>query len=138
MIEEGKKVTIHYKLEVEGETVDSSEGREPFTFIQGEGQIIPGLEKELEGHAVGDKVEAEIPPAEAYGEYDQAAVQSVPKSAFASTDELNVGDVVKGQGQQGSFQARVAEIKDEEVTLDLNHPLAGKTLEFKVEVVGVE
>jgi FKBP-type peptidyl-prolyl cis-trans isomerase SlyD len=128
---------MHYTLTVDGEVVDSSQGGEPLAYVQGQGQIIPGLERQLEGLEVGDTKSAEVAPADGYGEADPERIQAVPKSNFREPDQLEAGIMVSGQTEQGTFQARVAEVGDETVTLDFNHPLAGKTLSFQVEIVEV-
>ncbi len=138
VIKEGSKVAINYKLTVDGEVVDSSEGREPLAYTQGSGQIIPGLEKELVGLKAGDKKSVAVAPAEGYGEHNPAAVQKVPRTAFKDADKLKVGSVVGGQVQGQDFEAQVVALDTKEITLDLNHPLAGKTLNFEVEVVSVQ
>ena len=137
MIKDGSKVAINYTLTVDGRVVDSSEGKEPLSYTQGSGQIIPGLEEQLKGLAKGEKKTVEVPPAKGYGERNDAAVQKVPRSSFKDGGDLEVGMMVSGQAQDQNFQAKVIEVGDKDVTLDLNHPLAGKTLNFEVEVVEV-
>lgn len=137
-IQNGSKVSIHYRLSVEGRTVETSAGKEPLSFVQGRGQILPGLEKHLEGLNAGDKKQITIPSEEGYGQRTADAVKKVPRSAFADPDKLQVGAVVSGQAGDQTFSAVIAEISDDEVTLDMNHPLAGKTLEFDVEVLSVD
>jgi len=137
-IQNGSKVTIHYKLTVEGQMVDTSEGKDPLEYVQGQGQIISGLEKELEGLDSGAKKQVTVAPENGYGHRDPAAIQKVPRTAFADADKLQVGAMVQGQAGEQTFSAIIAELTDEEVTLDTNHPLAGKTLDFDIEVVNVE
>ena len=138
MIEDGSKVSIHYTLRVDGEVVDSSTGQEPLEFEQGGGQIIAGLERELAGLGAGDKKEVVVSPEDGYGQVNPEAIQAVPKTAFESTEGMQVGGVISAQTSDGRrFQARVTDIGIESVTLDLNHPLAGKTLHLSVEVVSV-
>lgn len=138
-IEHGSKVSIHYNLKVDGKKVDSSEGRQPLVFKFGSGEMIPGFEEEIADLKTGDKKNFTVKPERGYGERRNEAVQKVPKKAFKDTEGLGVGSVVAIQAPEGShFQATVMDISDEEVTLDLNHPLAGKTLDFEVEIVGVE
>ena len=137
-IQNGSTVTIHYKLTVDGQTVDTSEGKDPLQYKHGEGQIIPGLEKELEGLDTGEKKQVTIPPETGYGHKDPAAMQKVPSSSFADADKMKVGSMVQGQAGDQVFQAVVVEITDDEVTLDMNHPLAGKTLSFDIEVIMVD
>ncbi len=136
MIVKGSKVAIHYTLTVDGSVVDSSRSREPLSYVQGEGQLVPGVEAGLAG--AGDKRRLSVPPAEGYGESRAELILKAPKQAVAHLEGLAVGAVVRGEGPQGEFRAFVREIGETEVTLDLNHPLAGKTLEFDIEVVSVE
>jgi FKBP-type peptidyl-prolyl cis-trans isomerase SlyD len=131
---------IHYTLrDAEGQILDSSEGRDPLAYIQGIGNLIPGLERELEGKTTGDKVKAVIAPADAYGEYDEQMVHLVPLSGFQSGDgeELQVGMQVQIDTGEGHAVAMVTNIDGDDVTLDLNHPLAGAELHFDVEIVSV-
>ena len=137
-IADNKVVQMHYQLTDEnGVVIDSSAGREPLSYIQGAGNIIVGLEKHLTGKEAGDKVTAVVTPAEGYGERDENLVQVVPKSGFQGDEELQVGMQVQVGTQQGTAIASVAKIEGEEVTLDMNHPLAGATLNFDIEVVDV-
>lgn len=139
MIEEGSKVTIHYTLKVDGQVVDTSQGRDPLTYVQGQQQIIAGLEEQLSGLQAGQSTEVTVPPERAYGLPDPKAVQEVPRTAFQDPESLQKGGVVQGKTSSGQeFQASVVELDAEKVILDLNHPLAGKTLTFEVEVVDVE
>lgn len=139
-ISQNKVALIHYKLtDKDGVTIDSSEGRDPLAYIQGIGNLIPGLEQELEGKATGDKLNAVIAPEHAYGKRDESLVQMVPKSGFNGSDEeLQVGMQVQVETEeQGMAIAVVTKIEEEDVTLDLNHPLADLDLHFDVEVVEV-
>ena len=126
MIEGGAIVKMHYTLKVDGAVVDSSAGGEPLEFIQGEGQIIPGLERELASANPGDKKIVTVGPEQGYGAARSELVKS-PREAFSQLKDLAVGSVVRGEGRAG-LQASVTELTEAEVTLDLNHPLAGKTL----------
>lgn len=137
-IKNGSKVSLRYKLTVDGKVVDSSEGRGPLLFEQGKGQVIQGLEDELIGLSIGDKKSITIPPEKAYGQHNQEGIKKVERAAFQNADELEVGGVVSGQAGASRFQATIIELTDKEVTIDLNHPLAGKTLNFDVEVVDVQ
>lgn len=137
MIKKDSKVKIHYTLKVDGEVVDSSEGKDPLEYVQGAQHIIPGLEEALEGLKTGDKKEVTVSPEQGYGPHNPDAMQKVPKSAFHGADGLVVGEMVMGNAGGREFQAKIVDVTDEEVTLDLNHALAGKTLEFSVEVVEV-
>ena len=137
MIQKGSNVKIEYTLTVDGEKVDSSEGRGPLAYVQGAGSIISGLEEELEGLTLGDKKKVTVSPEKGYGDYKEEAIQTVPKTAFKDAEKLTAGSMVQGQQDGQSFQAMVKSVTEEEIILDLNHPLAGKTLNFDVEVVEV-
>ncbi|NPA93435.1 MAG: peptidylprolyl isomerase [Chloroflexi bacterium] len=131
-------VSLEYTLTVDGEVVDSSEGHGPIEYIQGKGQIIPGLEKEVYGMAVGESKEVVVSPAEGYGEENPEAFVEVPKSEFPPEIPLEVGTPLQLRDQQGQvFDATIAEVKENTVLLNFNHPLAGKTLTFQIKVVGV-
>lgn len=133
-------VTIDYTLRLDdGEVIDSSQGREPLAYIQGQGQIVPGLERELYGMNVGDEKAVTVAAEEGYGDYDEERLQQVPLETFPDDMELEEGmsvrmrDVNSGQ----LFDAYIDGIDDDAVTLDFNHPLAGETLHFEIKVVGV-
>ena len=129
-------VTVHYKgtLAENGELFDSSIGREPLTFMVGKGQMIPGFEEELMGAENGEKRTFDLEPERAYGQPDPAGIQKVPKSQFPA--EIEVGMVLAAEMENGiQLPLKVIEIGDEEITIDFNHMLAGKTLTFEVEVV---
>jgi FKBP-type peptidyl-prolyl cis-trans isomerase SlyD len=138
MIKRGSTVKIHYTLKVDEHVIDSSAERGPVTYVQGEGQIVPGVEKKMVGLEVGDKREFTVAPEEGYGVANPEAIHTVPKAAFNEAEKLSVGDMVTGEVGGRTFRARVNEVGDEEISLDLNHPLAGKTLEFAVEVLEVQ
>lgn len=137
MIEDGNQVKFHYTLTVDGTVVDSSDGGEPLSYTHGERQIIPGLEEELAGLGEGDEKSVTVAPDRGYGVHNPEAVVEVPRESFQDLDGLAVGSMVQGQMNGRDFQARVLEIGDERVRLDLNHPLAGKTLQFEVQIVEV-
>jgi FKBP-type peptidyl-prolyl cis-trans isomerase SlyD len=137
MIASGSKVSIHYTLTVDGAVVDSSSGKEPLEYVQGEGMLVPGIEKGLAGAAAGEKRRVVVSPEEGYGEAHPELLIKAPRESLAHLPDLAVGAVVSGEGPDGPFRAIVRALADEDVTLDLNHPLAGKTLEFDVEVVSV-
>ena len=137
-IEENKVVQIHYTLKNDdGHVLDTSEGQDPLTYMHAEGAIIPGLFKAVTGKEVGEKVSVVVEPDEGYGEQDESMVQKVPREAFKGMDDLAVGVKVQAESGQGIQIATVTEIMDEEVTIDLNHPLAGVTLHFDVEIADI-
>lgn len=137
MIQSGSTVKILYTLMVDGQVVSRSGQDDPLTYTHGEGQVIPGLEEELQGLQAGDKTAFTVAPERGYGDYDPKAIREFPKTAFQNPDNLNQGDLISAQSNEDSFMARVAEVRPNEILLDLNHPLAGKTLNFEVEVVDV-
>lgn len=127
-------VTIYYTLKDDADKViDSSSGGEPLAYLHGHGNIIPGLERELAGKSVGDRLTVRVPPAEGYGEYDRALVQKVPRRALKGIANLRVGLRL----QAGHQAVTVTHIAGDMVTLDGNHPLAGQNLNFDVEIAGV-
>jgi len=131
-------VTMHYTLKNEaGEVLDTSAGREPLVYLHGVGGLIPGLEKELEGKQANDKLNAVIPPEEAYGSRRDDLLRVVPKEGFQGEEALVEGMRVQLETDRGPAVAVVSGIEGENVTLDLNHPLADVTLHFEVEVLNV-
>src|SRR5688572_3219926 len=136
-IQPGSIVKFHYTLSIDGCVVDSSQGREPLTYIHGTGQIVSGLEDGLEGLNPGAERHIHLTPDRGYGDRNPEAVQRIPREVFVGAEDLVVGAVVSGRSGGIPFQAVVTEVADDFVTLDLNHPLAGKTLDFDVQVVEV-
>ena len=129
---------MHYTLkDDQGIVLDSSEGKTPLAYIQGAGNIIPGLEKQLEGKAIGDKINAVVAPEEGYGTRHDNLVQVVSSQGFQGDEELTEGMQVQVETNNGVSIALVTKIDGEDVTLDLNHPLAGMTLHFDVEITNV-
>lgn len=133
-----KIVSLHYTLtDDHGVLLDSSHGREPFSYLHGHGHIIPGLEAELEGCEVGFNAAIQVAPAEGYGEYNPQAVFEVPRDRFPPSEDIQTGMQVQGEGEHGVLSFTVVEVNDQGVVLDANHPMAGKTLNFQVEVLQV-
>ena len=131
-------VGLEYTLTVDGVVVDSTDGRGPWHYIHGHQQMIPGLERQLEGLHVGDERQITVSPEEGYGTVDPSLFVEVPKSDLPSDTTPTVGMVLRGINPDGrSFQARIAETKADTVMLDLNDPLAGKTLHFKIKVTDI-
>src|SRR5262249_27681264 len=137
-IEIGSTVLIEYTLsDDDGKVLDSNKGRNPLTSVQGEQQIVPGLEKALNGMHAGEEKKVTVEPAEGYGDVDPRALAEVPKRMIPP-DALNVGTELLARNPEGATRlVRIKEIKDETVIIDLNHPLAGKTLHFEVKVGSV-
>ena len=137
-IQDNLDIGLEYTLMVEGSVVDTTDGRGPFHYIHGKGQMIPGLERALTGLHVGDAKEVAVTPEEGYGAVDPAAFVEVPKDQLPTDVPPTVGMVLRGVNPDGkSFRAKINEIKDTSVVLDLNHPLAGKTLNFQVKVTDI-
>ncbi len=137
-IQEGRKVSFDYVLTVDGQVVDTSKDKEPLQYVHGQGNIIPGLEKELMGLQPGEEKSVTIPPAEAYGAYNPELVQELPKSSLPEELEPRVGMPLQMKSGERVFVARIKEIKDDSVVVDLNHPLTDKTLNFSVKIISVE
>jgi FKBP-type peptidyl-prolyl cis-trans isomerase SlyD len=129
-------VSIHYTLTNDaGEILDSSTGNDPLAYIHG--NIIPGLESALTGRALGDKFKVSIAPEDGYGLRDNEMMQNVPKSAFQGVDEILPGMQFQAQSPQGMTLVTVVDVDGDEVILDGNHPMAGMTLHFEVEVADI-
>lgn len=136
-IEKNKVVTFHYTVfEADGSQVESSQGRDPLVILYGAGNIIPGLEKALENKTTNNRVEATVPPEEAYGERSDALVQRVPKKRFGDA-KLVPGQTLMVQTQQGPRPMTVVKVGMSVVDVDLNHPMAGRTLRFEVDIQDV-
>jgi FKBP-type peptidyl-prolyl cis-trans isomerase SlyD len=137
-VEDGQVVAMDYTLRVDGEVVDTSEGHEPLEFLQGVGSIIPGLERELYGMAVGESKKVVVAAVDAYGEFDKEALVEVPKGEFPAQVPLQLGIGLEVQAQNGeTLHGRISNIGDETVELDFNHPLAGKELHFDVTIAAL-
>lgn len=137
IIEKDKVATFHYTLKnAAGEVLQSSEGHDPMPYLHGSNNIIPGLEKEMEGKTVGDKLDVTIEPVEAYGELDPNKVQIVDKKEFGD-NPIEAGMRFQAESGHGPVVVTITKIEGDEVTVDGNHELAGETLNFIVEVVDV-
>ena len=137
-VAEGTTVKMDYTLTVDGKEMDSSKGREPLSYVQGKGQIIPGLERELTGLHVGDEKEVTVKPEDGYGMVDPKAFVDLPKTQLPQDMKPEVGLVLNGTDQNGRpIRAIIVEVGNETVKLNMNHPLAGKTLIFKIKVVDI-
>jgi FKBP-type peptidyl-prolyl cis-trans isomerase SlyD len=131
-------VSIHYTLtDKTGEIIDTSDGREPLAYLHGRGNLIPGLEKELEGKEKGNKISVTVPPEEAYGMRDESLIREVSREAFKDIKDLQPGMQFQSQNDQGIEVFTITKIEDDKITIDGNHSLAGKTLSFDVEIKGV-
>jgi FKBP-type peptidyl-prolyl cis-trans isomerase SlyD len=139
MIKNDSVVSFEYTVsDEEGKVLESNKGEAPVTFTQGQHQIIPGLEKGLLGMQLNEEKTIRVQPEEGYGPVDPKGFREVPKTEVPE-QRLKVGAMLHARGPQGEdFAVRVHEIKDETVVLDLNHPMAGKTLNFDVKVVDIQ
>ncbi|MEY2341785.1 peptidylprolyl isomerase [Acidithiobacillus sp. IBUN Pt1247-S3] len=128
-------VTLDYTLiDEDGEILDSSEGDEPLVYLHGHGDIVPGLERALNGHQTGDRVEVDVSPEDGYGEWDEDLVDVVGKEDFDDPSELEIGAQFEVDTDEGVRIATVIEMEGNDITVDLNHPLAGMDLHFDVTV----
>ena len=137
-IAKDRVVTINYTLtDANGTLIDSSEGREPLAYLHGAGNIIPGLERALEGKQSGDSLSVTVAPEDAYGERDDALLQVVPRDRFESPEELEIGMAFQTPTEHGIRVVTIVGVDHQDITVDGNHPLAGETLNFAVSVVEV-
>ncbi|MCL1040600.1 MULTISPECIES: peptidylprolyl isomerase [Shewanella] len=131
-------VSIHYSLtNQQGELIESSFEGEPMLYLHGAENMIPGLEKALEGKSVGDKLEVTVEAEDAYGPYHDGLRQDVPLAAFGDIEDIVPGMRFIAETEMGQRPVQVTEVKDDVVVVDGNHPLAGQTLNFSVEVLSV-
>lgn len=136
-VREGDRVKIHYTGRLpDGRVFDSSEGRDPLEFTAGGREVIPGVSEAVVGMKEGEAKTVTVPPEKGYGSHDDRLVQSVPKSSLP--EGADVGDQLRATGGGKEFTVWVREIQDEQVKLDANHPLAGETLEFELQLVEVQ
>lgn len=138
-IQAERVVSIHYTLtNEEGETIDSSDGQEPLTYLHGKNQLIPGLERELTGKSAGDQIQVTVQPEDGYGTIDPDLIQQLPHSDFEDIDELEPGMELESIDPDGHIQViTVQEIDEHGVTINGNHPLAGQILHFNVRIEAV-
>ncbi|MFL6586234.1 MAG: peptidylprolyl isomerase [Luteimonas sp.] len=130
--------TFHYTLtDDDGTVIDKSAEANPLPYFHGGGNIVPGLEQALEGRKAGDTLKVDVKPEEGYGLRNDSLVQAVPRQAFQGIDTIEPGMQFQAQGGAGPMLVTVVEVGDAEVKIDGNHPLAGKTLHFAIEIVAV-
>lgn len=134
-----KVVTLNYKLsDDQGNVIQTTNKNEPFVYLSGNKQILPKLEEAIDSMIIGGKKNIELSSSEAYGDYDEKAIQQVKKEAFPEGANLEPGMEYMAQSPEGHpVPFVIKEIEDENVTIDFNHPLAGKNLSFDVELVDV-
>jgi FKBP-type peptidyl-prolyl cis-trans isomerase SlyD len=133
-----KVVNIHYTLKNDaGEVLDSSAGQEPLPYLHGAMNLVPGLEKQLEGKGAGDKFSCVVEPEEGYGEKDPQLIQELPRTMFGGVDTIEVGMEFHAQTQNGMQVVEVVDVEEDTITIDGNHVLAGQSLHFDVEVLDI-
>jgi FKBP-type peptidyl-prolyl cis-trans isomerase SlyD len=138
MIGKNSVVSMHYTLKNDdGEVMDSSDGKPPMVYLHGANNIIPGLENEMTGKTSGTSFNASISPTDAYGEVKPELVQVINKSMFQGVESIEAGMTFVAQGDGGQQQVRVTAVENEDVTIDANHPMAGLTLHFEIEIADV-
>lgn len=137
-IEDNKVASINMKVSDQDGTLleDTSEG-DPFMYLHGTGSILAGLETALAGKATGDRVELSLEPAEGFGEINDALKQEIPAEQFQGVDNVEIGMQFEGQTDHGAVVLTVVEVNDETIIVDANHPYAGKTLNFVLDVLDV-
>jgi FKBP-type peptidyl-prolyl cis-trans isomerase SlyD len=137
-IAENTVASFHYTLTNDaGEVLDSSRGREPLLYLHGAGNIVPGLEQAMEGRGPGDTFKVDVAPDQGYGIRHDGLIQKVPREAFQGVDSVEVGMQFQASGPQGAMSVTITAIDGDQVTVDGNHPLAGETLHFDIEVAEV-
>ena len=137
-IKKDSVVTLHYTLKDDaGEVIDSSDGGEPLAYLHGHGNLVAGLERELTGKVAGDKLNVKITPADGYGERDAALVQRVPRRQLKGITKLYVGLKLHAQTQEGPREVTITHLVGDTVTIDANHALAGKNLNFDIDITDV-
>jgi FKBP-type peptidyl-prolyl cis-trans isomerase SlyD len=137
-VQDGQVVSMDYTLRVDGEVMDTSSGHEPLEFLQGAGNIIPGLEQEIYGMAIGESKTVIVQPEDGYGVIDPDAFVDVPRDQFPAEIPMEVGTEIQVTDEDGHpMSARIDSFTDDNVQLDFNHPLAGKELHFDMKIVGL-
>ncbi|HTL48094.1 MAG TPA: FKBP-type peptidyl-prolyl cis-trans isomerase [Verrucomicrobiae bacterium] len=138
VIQEGKSVRLHYTVTSEGKIIESTRGKPPFYYVQGNPRVLPALQRKVEGKREGETLEFTLAPEEAYGLLKPEALVELPMSEMPQGRELKVGMVLQEEQPDGSLKVgRIHEIKKDSVIMNFNHPMAGKTLTYRVEVVSV-
>ncbi len=138
-VADGHFVKVHYTLTVEDKIVDSSRGQEPFEFQVGMHQAIPGFEKALKDMKIGEKKSFQVSPDEGYGQEDPNGIQEISRDKLPPEIEPEVSTILYATGPNGqTIPVRIMEVKEDVVVMNFNHPLAGKTLNFEVEIIEVE
>ncbi len=131
-------VLFHYRLtDAEGELIDASPENQPLAYLHGAGNIVPGLEQAMTGHRAGDHFDVTVEPAQGYGERNDALVQTVPREMFQGIDTIEPGMRFTAESDRGPVAVTVTEVDGDQITVDGNHALAGKTLNFAITIAEV-
>ena len=138
VVSEGKSVKVNYTLTVDGKVVDTSKGRGPLEFKAGSRQMIPGFEKAVLGMKTGEKKSFKVSPKEGYGLEDPKAIRDIPKNQLPPEMTPKAGMTLTAQANGQKVPVRIVEVKKDVVVMNFNHPLAGKTLHFDVEVLEIQ
>lgn len=137
-VKNGKKISFDYTLTVDGGVVDTSSGKKPLEYTHGDNSLIPGLTRRMEGMEEGEQRKIEVPAEEGYGPVSKEAFREVPKSQLPQDIDLDPGMMLQAQRPDGSvLPVKIHEVKEGSVVIDLNHPLAGKNLDFDVKIVSI-
>lgn len=145
-VTQGSIITFHYSIVGDdGHVVETTQGEDPVSCVWGDGDLLVGIERALEGVEVGTKLKLDLPPEDAFGEYDPEGIVSVPREEIPGDEELSAGEWISiftepedpEEGEPEELEARVVSVDDSEVILDLNHPLAGKTVTFELELLDI-
>ncbi len=139
IVKKGNTVSFDYTLTVDGKVVDSSIGKKPLEYVHGDTKFLPGLSKQIDGMKAGEEKNIILPPDEAYGKRDQNAIKEVPISSLPKEMKPEAGMPIQARYANGeTAMVRIAEVKKDTVMMDMNHPLAGQTLNFKVRIVSIK
>ena len=134
-IEINQTVKMKFQVRIDGEIVDGTTGNKPFEFVFGTGQVIAGLEKRMKDMKLGEQAKFLVPAADAYGEYKEDAIQTMPIEEFAGIKDIKVGMQLQGQDEnEQPIQVIVKEITETQIVIDYNHPLSGKDLEYIIQI----
>jgi FKBP-type peptidyl-prolyl cis-trans isomerase 2 len=137
-VADGNVVKLHYTLTVEGKVVDNTREREPFAFQVGTEQVIPGFENAIRGMEVSEKKSFRVSPDEGYGQVNPKGIDEVPREDLPPDLEPEVGMTLYATGAQGqTIPGRITEVREDSVVINMNHPFAGKTLDYEVEIVEI-
>jgi FKBP-type peptidyl-prolyl cis-trans isomerase SlyD len=137
-VADGSIVKLHYTLTVDGKVVDNTREREPFMFLVGDEQVIPGFENAIKGMSVGEKKSFQVSPDEGYGQEDPEGIDEIFRDNLPPDLKPEVGMTLYATGEQGqNIPGRITEVRQDSVVININHPFAGKTLDYEVEIVEI-